>query len=174
MLHFKASAGQFLTHARATIHPTVTLEDIYEMLIQHTLTEEIFSKVFGDDDFHRKNNIAKLLYRLEATFFTGDVKWQTLNKLAPYYAAINSAAAEVRGHHEKQTFLKVIYQNFYRVYNEKLADRLGVIYTPNEIVHFIVESADWLCQKHFNKRLIDRNVEDIRAGGGYPEHLLPS
>jgi len=163
---FRTSAASFLTHARATIHPTVTLEDIHEMLIQHILTEEIFSKVFGDDDFHHNNNIAKLLYRLEATFFTGDVKWQTLNKLAPYYSAINSAAAEVRGHHEKQTFLKVIYQNFYRVYNEKLADRLGVIYTPNEIVHFIVESADWLCQKHFNKRLIDRNVEILEPAAG--------
>ncbi len=48
--------------------------------------------------------------------------------LAPYYTAIHSAAAEVRGHHEKQSFLKAIYQNFYVVYNKKLADRLGVIY----------------------------------------------
>jgi hypothetical protein len=164
--HFRASAERFLKQARATIHPTVTAADINEMLIQHILTEEIFSKVFGQDEFHKKNNIAKLLYRLEATFFTGDVKWQTLNKLAPYYAAINSAAAEVRGHHEKQTFLKIIYQGFYRVYNEKLADRLGVIYTPNEIVRFIVESADWLCQKNFSKRLIDKNVEILEPAVG--------
>ena len=130
------------------------------------MTEEIFSKVFDQDEFHRNNNIAKLLYRLEATFFTGDVKWQTLNKLAPYYSAINSAAVEVRGHHEKQTFLKVVYQNFYHVYNEKLADRLGVIYTPNEIVRFIVEGAEWLCQTNFNKRLIDKNVEILEPAAG--------
>jgi predicted helicase len=163
---FRASAERFLKHARATIHPTVTSADINEMLIQHILTEEIFSKVFDQDEFHRNNNIAKLLYRLEATFFTGDVKWQTLNKLAPYYSAINSAAVEVRGHHEKQTFLKVVYQNFYHVYNEKLADRLGVIYTPNEIVRFIVEGAEWLCQTNFNKRLIDKNVEILEPAAG--------
>ena len=41
------------------------------MLIQHILTEEIFSQVFGEDDFHRQNNVAKELYTLEGTFFTG-------------------------------------------------------------------------------------------------------
>jgi predicted helicase len=43
-----------------------------------------------------------------------------------------------------------------------------VIYTPNEIVRFMIESADWLCQKHFNKALIDKNVEilDPAAGTG--------
>ena len=41
------------------------------MLIQHILTEEIFSKVFDEDDFHRQNNVAKKLYALEDTFFTG-------------------------------------------------------------------------------------------------------
>lgn len=60
---------------------------------------------------------------------------------------------------EKQTFLKVIYENFYKVYNTKAADRLGVVYTPNEIVRFMIEGADWLCQKHFDKYLIDPGVD---------------
>ena len=62
--------------------------------------------------------------------------------MEPYYAAIRSAAAQIGTHHEKQTFLKVIYENFYKVYNPKAADRFGVIYTPNEIVRFMIESAD--------------------------------
>ena len=71
-------------------------------------------------------------------------------------------------HHEKQKFLKTIYENFYKVYDKKTADRLGVVYTPNEIVRFMIESADWLCQKHFGKSLIDKNVEilDPAAGTG--------
>jgi predicted helicase len=74
----------------------------------------------------------------------------------------------VSSHHEKQTFLKVVYENFYKVYNPKAADRLGVVYTPNEIVRFMIEGADWLCQRHFGKALIDRNVEilDPAAGTG--------
>jgi predicted helicase len=112
--------------------------------------------------------VARELYALEETFFTGKVKHETLKILQTYYAAIKSAAALVTSHHEKQNFLKVIYENFYKVYDKKKADRLGVIYTPNEIVRFMIESADWLCQKHFGKALIDKNVEilDPAAGTG--------
>jgi predicted helicase len=62
----------------------------------------------------------------------------------------------------------VIYENFYKVYNPKAADRLGVIYTPNEIVRFMIESADYLCEKHFGRNLIDKDVEilDPAAGTG--------
>ncbi len=66
------------------------------MLIQHILTEEIFSQVFDNADFHRRNNVAKELYALEDTFFTGKVKHDLLSKLRSYYAAIKSAAALVR------------------------------------------------------------------------------
>ncbi len=135
------------------------------MLIQHILTEEIFSKVF-DSEFHRDNNVAKKLYELEETFFTGGLKKSTLKGLETYYAAIRAAAAQIGSHHEKQTFLKVIYENFYKVYNEKAADRLGVVYTPNEIVRFMIEGADWLCEKHFGRNLIDRNVEILDPATG--------
>jgi predicted helicase len=86
--------------------------------------------------------------------------------LRPYYAAIRSAAALVTSHHEKQNFLKTIYENFYKVYDKKKADRLGVVYTPNEIVRFMVESADFLCQKYFGKSLIDKNVEILDPACG--------
>ena len=90
------------------------LTALREMLIQHVPTEEIFSKVFGEDDFHRQNNVAKELYALEGTFFTGDLKKRTLRGLAPYYAAIRAGAAQIGNHHEKQTFLKVIHENLYK------------------------------------------------------------
>ena len=165
---FRAAAISFLKHSRETINPSVTAADVREMLIQHILTEEIFSHVFDDADFHRRNNVARELYQLENTFFTGGLKHRTLEALKPYYAAIRSAAALVSSHHEKQGFLKVIYENFYKVYNPKAADRLGVIYTPNEIVRFMIESADWLCEKHFSKQLTGKNVEilDPAAGTG--------
>jgi len=163
---FRKAALRFLKHAQDTINPSVTAADVREMLIQHILTEEIFSQVFDNADFHRQNNVAKELYALESTFFTGKVKHDTLAGLRPYYAAIKSAAALVTSHHEKQKFLKDIYENFYKVYDKKKADRLGVVYTPNEIVRFMVESADWLCQNHFGKSLIDKNVEILDPACG--------
>ena len=163
---FRTASQQFLDHAKEAINTSLTEADVREMLIQHVLTEEIFSKVFGEDDFHHQNNVAKELYTLEETFFTGDLKKRTLRGLDPYYAAIRAAAAQIGSHHEKQAFLKVIYENFYKVYNKKAADRLGVVYTPNEIVRFMIESADWLCEKHFGKNLIDREVEILDPATG--------
>lgn len=136
------------------------------MLIQHILTEEIFASVFNDGDFHRENNIAKELYALETLFFTGAVKKDTLRSLEAYYTAIKANAAQITSHNEKQAFLKVIYEQFYKVYNPKAADRLGVVYTPNEIVKFMIEGADYLCQKHFKKALIDKNVEILDPATG--------
>ncbi|MCU0966019.1 MAG: N-6 DNA methylase, partial [Burkholderiaceae bacterium] len=163
---FAAASARFLTHAQEAINPGLTAADVREMLIQHILTEEIFSKVFDDSDFHRHNNVAHELYALEATFFTGNVKRSTLKGLEAYYAAIRAAAAQIGSHHEKQTFLKVIYENFYKVYNAKAADRLGVVYTPNEIVRFMIEGADWLCERHFSRNLVDRDVEILDPATG--------
>ena len=163
---FRDAAAAFLTHAQDAINPGLVEADVREMLIQHILTEEIFSKVFDDSDFHRQNNVAKKLYELEGTFFTGGLKKTTLKGLEPYYAAIRAAAAQIGSHSEKQTFLKVIYENFYKVYNAKAADRLGVVYTPNEIVRFMIEGADWLCEKHFGRNLIDQDVEILDPATG--------
>jgi predicted helicase len=165
---FGAAAAVFLGLARQTINPSVSEADVRETLIQHILTEEIFAHVFNEADFHHENNIAKELYALEGKFFTGGVKRDTLKALEPYYAAIRANAAQISSHSEKQTFLKLIYERFYKIYNPKAADRLGVVYTPNEIVKFMIEGADWLCHKHFGRTLVDRDVEilDPAAGTG--------
>ncbi len=163
---FVAESARFLTHAQEAINPSLVAADVREMLIQHILTEEIFATVFPNSSFHRENNIARELYKLESTFFTGNTKFQSLKALEPYYAAIRAAASHIERHHEKQAFLKALYENFYKVYNAKAADRLGVVYTPNEIVRFMIESADWLCEKHFGKNLIDKNVEILDPATG--------
>ncbi|MEP3436109.1 MAG: type ISP restriction/modification enzyme [Hoeflea sp.] len=163
---FQTEATRFLAHVKETVNPHLAEADVREMLIQHILTEEIFAHVFNEGDFHRENNIARELYRLEGAFFTGAVKKETLKTLEPYYAAIRANAAQISNHQEKQTFLKLIYENFYKVYNPKAADRLGVVYTPNEIVRFMIEGADWLTQKHFGKALIDPHVEILDPATG--------
>jgi predicted helicase len=163
---FRKAEQKFLTHAQEVINPNLTDADVREMLIQHILTEEIFAKVFDDSNFHQHNNVARELYALEAEFFTGSLKKQTLKGLETYYAAIRATAAQISSHHEKQAFLKVIYENFYKVYNTKAADRLGVVYTPNEIVRFMIDGADWLTEKHFGKNLIDKDVEILDPATG--------
>ncbi len=163
---FRKAADEFLKHTQESINPSLTEADVREMLIQHILTGEVFQAVFPGTNYHEDNNIARELHKLEATFFTGNTKHQTLKGLALYYTAIRKAAAEIDTHHQKQAFLKAIYENFYKVYNPKAADRLGVVYTPNEIVRFMIESADWLCEHHFKRNLVDKDVHLLDPATG--------
>lgn len=163
---FARAELKFLDHAREAINPAVTEEDVQEMLIQHVLTEDIFAKVFNNPDFHRKNNVAAALYELEEKLFGYGEKQRLLVALRPYYVGIETTASVIESHSEKQGFLKGLYENFYKVYNPLAADRLGVVYTPGEIVRFMIRSADWLCHKHFGKGLDDRGVEILDPATG--------
>jgi len=164
--NFKAALQTFLKLCQDNINADIVLDDAREMLIQHILTEDIFNTVFGDTQFHRENNIARELQKVADTFFTGSTKKNTLKGLESYYGAIKQSASGIANHHEKQQFLKAIYENFYKVYNPKLADRLGVVYTPNEIVRFMIESTEALIHQHFNKLLISRGVEILDPATG--------
>lgn len=163
---FARAQDDFLKHARDAINPAVTEADVQEMLIQHILTEDIFAKVFENPEFHRQNNVAAALYALDDKLFGYGEKQRLLKALQPYYAGISATAALINSHSEKQGFLKGLYENFYKVYNPQAADRLGVVYTPGEIVRFMIKSADWLCETHFGKNLIDRGVEILDPATG--------
>ena len=156
----------FLEMARASINPDVSADDVKEMMIQHILSADIFNTIFDEPHFHQENNIARELNKVVDTFFTGNIRRQTLGQIKHYYDTINARAASIADHHEKQKFLKVVYENFYKGYNPKAADRLGIVYTPNEIVQFMIRSTDYLLHKHFGKTLGDKKVEILDPATG--------
>ena len=163
---YRDAAAAFLAVCHRTISPEVSDADVREMLLQHILTKDIFLAIFRETQFHRYNNIARQLDDLEGTFFTGDVQRQAIDRLRRYYGAIGSAAWDITDYAEKQQFLKAIYEDFYRSYNPAAADRLGVVYTPNEVVDFIIRGTDHLLQKHFGKTLADDNVRILDPATG--------
>ena len=163
---YQTAAAGFLDLCHRTIGTQVTEFDVQEMLIQHTLTKDIFLRVFSEDQFHQENNIARQLDLLERSFFTGDLRRETIGRLLPYYTAITAAAVAVSDYQEKQRFLKAIYEDFYKAYNPAAADRLGVVYTPNEVVDFIIRGTDYLLQKHFGRALADDNVQILDPATG--------
>ena len=163
---YQRAAAEFLELCHQSIGPDVSELDVREMLLQHILTKDIFLRVFAEDQFHRENNIARRLDDLEGTFFTGDTRRQAIDRLRTYYGVIGRAADEIADYAEKQSFLKAIYEDFYKAYNPAAADRLGVVYTPNEVVDFIIRGADWLLQKHFGRSLADENVQILDPATG--------
>jgi len=156
---FIVSQQNFFKICQNSINKNITLSDINEMLIQHILTEEIFISIFNDAQFHHENNIAKELYKVEFTFFKGSVKRDTLDKVKKYYSVIKLLAAAIDNHHDKQVFLKTIYEDFYKAYNPDKADTMGIVYTPSEIIKFQIESVDYLLETHFKKTLANKEVK---------------
>ena len=163
---YQEAARVFLELCHQSISPEVSNDDVREMLIQHILTKDIFLRVFYEDQFHRENNVARQLDALERTFFTGDVRHQAIDRLRAYYGAIGRAAVDIAGYGEKQQFIKGVYEDFYQAYNPGAADRLGVVYTPNEVVDFIIRGTDWLLHKHFGRTLSDDNVNILDPATG--------
>ena len=163
---YQAAAAAFLDLCHETIGPNVSEADVREMLLQHILTKDIFLRVFAEEQFHRENDIAQRLDALERSFFTGDLRRQSIDRLRKYYGAIGRAADDIADYAEKQQFLKNIYEDFYKAYNPAAADRLGVVYTPNEVVDFIIRGADHLLRKHFGRGLADDNVQILDPATG--------
>ena len=163
---YQTAAASFLELCHSTIGPQVSETDVREMLIQHILTKDIFLRIFSEDQFHQENNIARQLDALAQTFFTGSLRRDTMDSLLPYYGAITGAAASISDYREKQQFLKAVYEDFYKAYNPAAADRLGVVYTPNEVVDFIIRGTDHLLHKHFGRSLADDNVQILDPATG--------
>ena len=163
---YRDGVEKFLELCHRSIGPAVSGDDVREMLLQHILTQDIFQRVFGEVQYHSENNIARQLTALENTFFTGDVRREARDRLQAYYGAIGRAADEIAEYSEKQRFLKAIYEDFYKAYNPAAADRLGVVYTPNEVVDFIIRGADHLLRKHFGRGLADDNVQILDPATG--------
>ena len=163
---YQEGVAKFLDLCHRSIGPAVSEADVREMLLQHILTQDIFQRVFAEVQYHSENNIARQLSSLERTFFTGDVRRQAIDRLRAYYGAIGRAADEIAEYAEKQRFLKAVYEDFYKAYNPAAADRLGVVYTPNEVVDFIIRGADHLLQNHFGRSLADDNVQILDPATG--------
>ncbi|MFC6223801.1 type ISP restriction/modification enzyme [Hymenobacter artigasi] len=163
---FKSKLADFVVLGQNSINPEFGASEAREMMIQHILTEDIFNRVFDETQFHRENNIAHELEQVINTFFTGPTRRDTLERIRPFFDVINAQASGIASHKEKQKFLKVVYENFYKAYNPKGADRLGIVYTPNEVVRFMIESTDYLTYEHFGKTLGDKGVEILDPATG--------
>ncbi len=163
---FSEKRAIFLKQCQQEINANFQKEDIREMIIQHFLTGKLFNTVFSETDFHRYNNIARQIDELSILAFDIAMRKNFENDNAHFYTTLEIKAKSVQDHHDKQAFLKVLYEEFYKAYNPQAADRLGVVYTPREIVNFMIESVDFLLYKYFNTSLSEKNVRILDPATG--------
>ncbi|MCY4553553.1 MAG: N-6 DNA methylase [Candidatus Poribacteria bacterium] len=159
---FQEAFTDFHRHCQEAINPNLAKAAIEEMLIQHLLTEEIFSTVFDNRDFTRRNIIAREIENLiDALTEHAYNRAEFLRELAPFYSAIQRAAATFIDFSQKQHFLNTVYEQFFQGFSVKVADTHGIVYTPQPIVNFMVKSVSHLLATEFGRSLSDTGVHII-------------
>ena len=159
---FKKAFAGFYQTCRTSINPDLSQAAVEEMLIQHILTERIFRKIFELSDFTNRNIIAIEIERVSAALMQYSMsRDRFLKPLDPFYTAIEDAATHFKDFSEKQHFLNTVYERFFQGFSVKVADTHGIVYTPQPIVDFMVNSVEYLLKTEFNRSLSDTGVHVI-------------
>jgi predicted helicase len=156
---FRAAFEDFVSLCRDSLNPALSKDAVEEMLVQHLLTWRIFKGIFDAGDFMQKNVIAREIEEVILTIGSFS-REDFLKSINPFYVAVERAAAKVPDFRKKQEFLNKVYERFFQGFAVKQADTLGIVYTPQPIVDFMVASTErLLSHPKFGKRsLAHENV----------------
>ena len=159
---FKKSFFDFYETCRTSINPELSQDAVEEMLIQHILTERIFRTVFDRSDFTRRNIIAREIENVSDVLMREHISRDAfLGRLNPFYIAIEQAATLCKDFSQKQHFLNTFYEKFFQGFSEDVADTHGIVYTPQPIVDFMVNSVAHILKTEFGRSLSDTGVHII-------------
>ncbi len=156
---FKKAFADFFELCRSSLNPNLAPAAVDEMLIQHILTERLIREIFDNPEFVRRNVIAaeveKVMLAMTSQSFD---RHSYLKDLDRFYIAIERAARTMTDWSDKQYFLNTVYERFFQGYSVKLADTMGIVYTPQEIVRLHVASVAEVLEKEFGKHLWSDDV----------------
>ena len=143
----------FLALCRTSLDPDISRETVNEMLVQHLLTERLFRTIFNNPDFTRRNVIAAEIENVIAAltsraFNRNDFERRSTVSTSPS----RGRPAGWTDWTEKQHFLNTVYERFFQGFSVKQADTHGIVYTPQEIVDFMVASVDEVLHREFGPR----------------------
>ena len=159
---FKKAFTDFYEICRTSINPELSQEAVEEMLIQHILTERIFRTVFNNSAFTRRNIIAREIENVvDELIRQAFSREEFLKPLDRFYIAIEQAAMLCKDFSQKQHFLNTFYEKFFQGFSEDVADTHGIVYTPQPIVDFMVNSVAHILESEFGRSLSDTGVHII-------------
>ncbi|MDE0634407.1 MAG: N-6 DNA methylase [Candidatus Poribacteria bacterium] len=159
---FDSAFTTFYQQCREAINPNLSQAAVEEMLIQHLLTERIFRTVFDNPDFTRRNIIAREIENvIDALIRQAFSRDDFLEPLNPFYEAIEHAATLCKDFSQKQNFLNTVYEQFFQGFSVEVADTHGIVYTPQPIVDFMVNSVEHILKTEFNRSISGTGVHII-------------
>ena len=147
----------FVTALRANLNDGISTTDAISMLSQHLITKPVFDALFEGYDFAVHNPVSVVMQRMVDTLAGNNLESETAT-LQSFYDSVQRRATGINNPEGKQKIITQLYENFFTKAFPKQADAMGIVYTPVEIVDFILRSVDELSRRHFGVGLTDRDV----------------
>ena len=166
----------FHTELKSSINKSITRSNAIDMMAQHILTKPVFDALFEGYDFSSGNPVAIALDNLRKDFAEFGLENETRD-LEGFYESVRLRARGIDNSAGRQKVLSELYENFFVTALRKEADRLGIVYTPIEVVDFILHSANEILQDEFGRSLNDEGVhvlDPFTGTGTFLARLLQS
>lgn len=148
----------FLNALQNTLNPAITDNEAIEMLAQHTLTLPVFQALFAESEFPENNAVAKVIDKI-VNHLDGVALSSETESLDQFYKNVQERISLAKSDKSKQEIVRNLYDTFFQNAFPRMAERLGIVYTPIEIVDFIIHSVQFSLQEHFSCNLGDRGVQ---------------
>ena len=150
----------FLNELRDDLNNAITESEAVEMLAQHLITKPVFDALFANDNFTQHNPMSQAMQKVVDIFEQKNLATET-KQLKEFYESIQFRVKNIQSPEGKQKIIKELYDSFFNKAFPKMAERLGIVYTPVEVVDFIIRSVEDVLNNEFNASLADKGVQII-------------
>lgn len=175
-LEFEPVFAEFLAGLRANLNDAITENDALAMLSQHLITRPVFEALFGDYDFVGSNPVSKSMQAMLDRLGDHALGKET-ETLDQFYTDVKLRAEGIDNARGKQRIITELYERFFSKALPKTADALGIVYTPVEVVDFILRAAENALNRHLEASLSDEGVhvlDPFTGTGTFIVRLLQS
>lgn len=168
----------FLKSLRDSLNPGVTERAAVEMVAQHMVTLPVFDALFGDYAFAKTNPVSVAITDfLDALkgHGIGDLADDDARSLRDLYASVKRRASFCRADSNRQSLIKDLYNEFFSKAFTRTSEKLGIVYTPIQIVDYMLHATDRAMRREFGKRLCDEGVhvlDPFSGTGSYMAQLV--
>ncbi|GAA8027806.1 DEAD/DEAH box helicase family protein [Helicobacter pylori] len=161
----------FLDSLRGNIHQNIKEDEALDMITSHIITKPIFDAIFGDNI---KNPISKVLDKMVEKLSTLGLEGETKD-LKNLYESVKTEAMHAKSQKSQQELIKNLYNTFFKEAFKKQSEKLGIVYTPIEVVDFILRTTNGILKKHFKTDFNDKNItifDPFTGTGSFIARLL--
>ena len=156
----RATFEAFAAELRDDLNDSISDGEIVEMLAQHLVTKPVFDALFDEYSFASHNPMSKAMQGVLDALHEHHLAKEA-DTLEKFYASVRQRAAGIDNAQGKQKIIVELYDKFFRNAFPKMTERLGIVYTPVEVVDFILHSVNHLLQQEFGQTLGSKGVHII-------------